>query len=135
MGASCGCDARTAPADWLRPAAGRLGEAAPLVRDSYRLKRRQGNQIAVASDLFTIARLLAYADRPPDAAKVLSRSSALYELGAAIPPYDITEIEKVMGRLKATLSHAEYARAQEAGRSLTDEDIDAIVDDAVARLT
>jgi hypothetical protein len=50
-------------------------------------------------------------------------------------PYDISEIEKVMGRLRATLSDAEYARAQEAGRSLTDEDIDAIVDDAVARLT
>ena len=50
-------------------------------------------------------------------------------------PYDITAIEKVMGRLKATLSDAENSRAQEAGRSLTDGDIDAIVDDAVARLT
>jgi len=110
---------------------GRLGAAAPLVRDSYRLKRQQGDQISVAGDLLTIARLLAYADRPTDAAKVLSRSSALYaELGAAIPRYDITDIEKVMGRIKATLSDAEYARAQEAGRSLTDEDIDAIVDDA-----
>jgi len=56
-------------------------------------------------------------------------------LGAIIPPYDITEIEKVMGRIKAALSDAEYARAQEAGRTLTDEEIDAIVDDAVARLT
>jgi len=115
---------------------GRLSEAAPLVRDSYRLKRQRGDQISVAGDLLTIARLLAYADRPTDAAQVLSRSSALYdELGAAVPRYDIADIEKVIGRIKAALSDAEYAQAQEAGRSLTDEDIDAIVDDAVARLT
>nr|MBA2570408.1 hypothetical protein [Chloroflexota bacterium] len=68
--------------------------------------------------------------------QVLSRSSALYdELGAAVPRYDIADIEKVIGRIKAALSDAEYARAQEAGRSLTDEDIDDVVDDAVARLT
>ena len=115
---------------------GRIEEAAPLARDAYRMKRQQGDQMGVASDLFTITRLLAAADRPEDAARVLSRSVALYEeLGAAVPSYDLADIEKLRRSLAATLGEAGFAKATDAGRTLTLDEVDAILDATVVALT
>ncbi|MDQ2689594.1 MAG: hypothetical protein M3Y29_04900, partial [Chloroflexota bacterium] len=115
---------------------GELGRAAPMARDGYRMTREQGDRKGVAGDLYTIARLLAAANRPADAARVLSRSLALYdELGMVVPSYDRAEIDKLVDRLRTAIGEDELARATEAGRTLTDEEVDAIVDDAVAALT
>jgi len=112
---------------------GRVSDAAPLARDSYRMKRQEGDRMAVADALFIIARLLAYADRPSDSAKVLSRSAALYEeLGAAIPSYDIADREATIARIRESLGETGYEQALEAGRLLADTDIDAILDEMVA---
>jgi ATP/maltotriose-dependent transcriptional regulator MalT len=111
----------------------RLADAAPLVRDSYRLKREQGDQISVASDLFTIARLLAYSGRPEAATRVLARSAALHEeLGAAIPSYDIPDREAAIAHIRETLTPDEYAAAWSAGRALTDGDVDVLLDELLA---
>ena len=109
---------------------GRLLDAAPLARDSYRMKRDQGDRQGVASDLLTIARLLTRMDRARLAARVLARSTALYEeMGAAIPSYDLAEREAVIAQVRQNLGDDEYAKAWESGRSLDDAKVDAILDE------
>jgi predicted ATPase/class 3 adenylate cyclase len=111
---------------------GRLRDAAPLARDSYRMKRDQGDRQGVASDLFTIARLLTKLDRTYDAARVLARSTTLYEeMGAAIPSYDVAERKAVIAQLRRNLGDDEYAKACEEGRSLSDVEVDGILEEIV----
>ena len=107
-----------------------------MARDAYRMMRDQGDRINAAGDLFTVARLLHAAGRPADAARVLSRSLAQYEeLGASVASYDRGEIDTLVAHLNESLTHDAFVQATEAGRSLTDGDIDAIIDDAVSALT
>jgi predicted ATPase/class 3 adenylate cyclase len=113
---------------------GRLREAAPLARDAYRMKRSEGDRLGVASELFTIARLLTKMDQPHSAARVLARSTVLYEeMGAAIPSYDLAEREEVITRIRQSLGDDEYARAWDSGHSLADAEVDAILDEIVGR--
>ena len=111
---------------------GRLEEAAPLAREAYRINRNDGDRLGVAGTLFTIARLLSKMGRAHVAARVLSRSTALYdEMGAAIPSYDLAEREVTIGRIRESLNDEEYASAWDSGRSLTDAEVDAILDEIV----
>jgi ATP/maltotriose-dependent transcriptional regulator MalT len=112
---------------------GRLDEAATLLRDSYRMDREQGDLMAMASHLFTLARLLAHADRAEDATRMLARSASAYEeVGAAIPAYDTADREVAIARIRQRLSDAEYELAWSRGRTLGAAEIDAILDDLVS---
>jgi ATP/maltotriose-dependent transcriptional regulator MalT len=112
---------------------GRLAEAAPLARDSLRMKRSLGDQIGVASDLFTNAGLLAGRGGATDSAQHLSRSLSLYaELGAAVPDYDRADIDALTAALRDALPDEALESATKAGRSMSDDEIDAILDDALA---
>ena len=114
---------------------GRFADAASLVRDSYRMKRGQGDQMGVASDRFTIGRLLLHIGRYVDAARLMAACRALYaDIGAAIPSYDQAEMEAAASRLRAELSDADHALATEAGHQLSEDEIDAILDGLVAAL-
>ena len=112
---------------------GRFREAAPLARDSYWIKRSEGDRLQVASALFTIARLLAKTGRAVSATRVLSRSTALYEeMDAAIPSYDLVDREETVDEIRRSLSESEYEDAWESGRRLGDSEIDAILEEVVA---
>ena len=98
--------------------------------------RKQGDLMSVAADLFSVARLLAAADRPADATAVLARSQAIYEeIGAAIPTYDQEDTDELTERIRAALPAGDYERAQERGRTLADDEVDALLDELVADLT
>jgi hypothetical protein len=116
--------------------AGRLGDAARYLRDSFRMRRDQGDRMGVANDLFTAARLLARVERLADAAMLMSGTRTLYAtLGAAIPTYDRAEMDETDDQIRAALSPAELEHATERGRTITDEQVDAILDDVVAVLS
>ena len=116
--------------------AGRLGEAAPLLRDSYRMRRDQGDQVGVANDLYVAARLCLRVGRSTDAAMLMSGSRTLYAaLGAAIPSYDRVEMDETDDQIRAALSSAELESATDRGRSITDEQVDAILADVGAAIS
>jgi hypothetical protein len=115
--------------------AGGLGDAAPLLRDSYRMKREQGDQMGVANDLYVAARLCLSVGRPADAAMLMSASRTLYAaLGAAIPSYDRADMDETDDRIRAAISPAELERATDRGRSISFEQVDAILEDVGAAL-
>jgi predicted ATPase/class 3 adenylate cyclase len=114
---------------------GRLADAAPLIRESYRMKRSQGDLLGVASDLFSFARLLFAAGRSADAAEVLARSLSTYsESGAAIPTYDQAAVAALAADIRAALGADAYARAEERGPNLSEDRIDALMDELPASL-
>jgi len=49
------------------------------------------------------------------------------EMGAAIPSDDIPDRERTIALIHETLDDAEFEEAWEHGRSLTDDEVDAIV--------
>lgn len=115
--------------------AGSTSEAAPLLRDSYRLKRAQGDEIGVAGDLFALALLLEALGRPSDSARMLAKSLRRYdEIGAAIPSYDAEPIAKLTQRLSDALTEADHRAATDAGRTTTDGEAAAVLDAIVAEL-
>ena len=106
---------------------GDFEEAAPMLRDAYRIRRAAGDRLEIASILLTLARVLAATRRPADAARVLGRSTAMYEeIGAAIPNYDVPEREQTIARIRETLGDPQFDATWAEGRAMSEADMDAL---------
>ena len=100
------------------------------------MKRDQGDQMGVANDLYVAARLLLRVGRPVDAAMLMSASRTLYAaLGAAIPSYDRADMDETDDGIKAAISPAEFERTTDRGRSISFEQVDAILEDVGAAIS
>jgi predicted ATPase len=98
---------------------GRLEDAVPLLEDGQRIFRELGDLLAIADGVGRFARILALADEPATAARVLSSSTALLEQIGAMPPYVANVKEQTLALVRARLDDAAFADAWARGRTLT----------------
>jgi predicted ATPase/class 3 adenylate cyclase len=104
---------------------GHIGEALALVEAAHRLNLEIGQPPEIVVDLSRFAGVLAAADRPEAAARLLARSHALGEELGVSRQYEIERDEETLSIVRARLDDDALAQAMEAGRALT-------VDEAVA---
>jgi predicted ATPase/class 3 adenylate cyclase len=112
---------------------GRIGDALTMVEKAHRINLDLGQRVEIVGDLSRFARILAAADRPEAAARLLARSQALGEELGVSRQYELERDEETLTLIRARLDEAALAEAMEAGRALTVEEAVALAMDAATR--
>jgi tetratricopeptide (TPR) repeat protein len=104
---------------------GRTDDALSMVEAAHRINLDLGQRVEIVGDLSRFARILAVADRPDVAARLLARSQALGEELGISRPWEQDRDEETLTILRTQLEPAALTLAMAGGRALT-------VDEAVA---
>ena len=98
---------------------GRVEEALSMLNAAYLIARDLGDRVESADILSRFADILASAERPTTAARVLSCSETLREEFGTERTWVASRNEETLARIGAQLDETAFAEAWERGRTLT----------------
>jgi predicted ATPase/class 3 adenylate cyclase len=110
---------------------GRVEDAVLLATDAYRIFRDLGELLLIAQGVCRFARVLALAERPEAAARVLSGSAALLEEIGAMPPYVANMSKQTLAVIRTQVDEKAFADAWAQGQALSAEEAVAFALDAL----